>query len=76
MMNRIDEWTMPPECAGQIVERMYRYDADTDRVWERTHDRSNGEVSYRSAATPEDYDCEFQNGAPHIRGWRNESSKG
>jgi hypothetical protein len=63
-----------PENQGQIVEVSYAVDSDhggEDRIIERCHDRSDGEVTYRRYVDPEFFEedsanLEFWNGSPKL----------
>ena len=62
-----DVWELPPDCAGQIIERAYRYDPNADRIIERVYDRAGeGGYTYRSCPCPEEYDCDFHNWSPDL----------
>lgn len=61
-----DIWSVFGADQGQIVERAYRYDPDTDRIVERIHDGSDNSTQYRAAACPDDVEW---NGSEGVAPW-------
>lgn len=48
----IDTWTVPPAAQGQIIERAYGVDWESEIMVRRETDRSDGSVSYYTAPAP------------------------
>ena len=63
-----DTWSVFGRYQGQLVERAYRYDADTGRVIRRTHDRSDNIMRYDGAPCPEDLEWNGSEGAVDFSG--------
>lgn len=63
----IDQWHVPPEHQGQIVERAYGVDWESGTMVCRITDRSDRSVVYSFASAPEVF--EPWNEAPRARNW-------